>query len=195
MWRRKGRCFRPAATAACIKTTDGGDTWKPILQISENTGITDIDIDPRNPDVMYAAAYQRRRNTSVIVAGGPEAGIFKSTDGGAHWKKARRRPARGRYGPHRAGRFAAEVRRGLRHRFMHRADRKTGFYRSEDAGAHWTHMARLEPAGSRILRRDLRRPVPVRPRLRHGHRRPLTDDGGKTIAHAADSRSTPTTTP
>ncbi len=45
---------------------------------------------------MYAAAYQRRRNTSVIVAGGPEAGIFKSTDGGEHWKQDQRRPARRR---------------------------------------------------------------------------------------------------
>ena len=83
----QGPLFSPGGDRGLYKTTDGGETWKPLLQITENTGITDIDIDPRNPDVMYAAAYQRRRNTSVIVAGGPEAGIFKTTDGGTHWKK------------------------------------------------------------------------------------------------------------
>ena len=57
------------------------------LTISENTGVTDFDVDPRNQDVMYAAAYQRRRHTSTIVAGGPESAIYKTTDAGAHWTK------------------------------------------------------------------------------------------------------------
>ena len=83
----QGPLFSPGGDRGLYKTTDGGQTWKPILQITENTGITDIEVDPRNPDVMYAAAYQRRRNTSVIVAGGPDAAIFKTTDGGENWKK------------------------------------------------------------------------------------------------------------
>src|ERR1035441_7063870 len=76
----QGPLFSPGGDRGLYKTTDGGQTWKPILQITENTGITDLEMDPRNPDVMYAAAYQRRRNTSVIVAGGPDPAIFKTTD-------------------------------------------------------------------------------------------------------------------
>ena len=55
--------------------------------ISENTGVTDVVLDPRNPDVVYAAAYQRRRNAGLLIGGGPEGGIYKSTDGGATFKK------------------------------------------------------------------------------------------------------------
>src|SRR4029079_5397776 len=65
------------------KTTDGGQTWKAVLQISENTGVTDIVLDPRNPDVVYAATYQRRRHTGLLIGGGPEGAIYKSTHRGA----------------------------------------------------------------------------------------------------------------
>ncbi len=137
----QGPLFSPGGDRGLYRTTDGGVTWKPLLQVSENTGITDFDIDPRSPNVMYAAAYQRRRNTSVIVAGGPESGIFKSTDGGAHWNKINQGLPTGDKGrialavsPQKSNIVYATV-------SVHRDDRKTEFYRSEDAGAHWTHMS------------------------------------------------------
>jgi photosystem II stability/assembly factor-like uncharacterized protein len=83
----QGPLWAPGGDRGLFKTTDGGKTWKPVLQISENTGITDMAFDPRNPDVIYAASYQRRRNVGVLIGGGPEAGIFKSVDAGASWKK------------------------------------------------------------------------------------------------------------
>jgi len=136
----QGPLFSPGGDRGLYKTSDGGATWKPILQVSENTGITDLDFDPRNPDVLYAASYQRRRNTSVIVAGGPESGIFKSSDGGAHWSKINEGlPAadKGRIAvavsPQKPDIVYATV-------SVHRSDQKTEFYRSEDAGAHWVHM-------------------------------------------------------
>jgi len=69
------------------KTTDGGKTWKQIIRISEHTGVTDLVMDPTNPDVLYAAAFQRQRKAYSFVGGGPESGILKSTDAGATWKK------------------------------------------------------------------------------------------------------------
>jgi hypothetical protein len=105
----QGPLFSPGGDRGLYKTTDGGQTWKPILQISENTGITDFDIDPRNPDVMYAAAYQRRRNTSVIVAG-----HFQDYRWRKELEETDRRPAPRGPGPHRPGRLAAEARRGVR---------------------------------------------------------------------------------
>ena len=136
----QGPLFSPGGDRGVYKTTDGGATWKPILKVSENTGITDLDIDPRNPNVMYAASYQRRRNTSIIVAGGPESGIFKTIDGGAHWNKINEGlPAadKGRIAlavsPQKPDVVYATV-------SVHRDDRKTEFYRSADGGAHWTHM-------------------------------------------------------
>ena len=77
----QGPLFSPGGDRGLYKTTDGGaDLEAHRCTITENTGVTDFDVDPRNPDIMYAAAYQRRRNTSIVVAGGPDSGIFKTTD-------------------------------------------------------------------------------------------------------------------
>src|SRR4029077_7749140 len=83
----QGPLWAPGGDRGLYKTTDGGQTWKPILQISDNTGISDLIVDPRNYDVMYPCSYQRRRNVGVLIGAGPEAAIFKSTDAGATWKK------------------------------------------------------------------------------------------------------------
>jgi len=71
------------------KTTDGGATWTKVLEISENTGVSDVAIDPFNPDVMLAVAHQRRRHTWTLIHGGPESGLHKSTDGGKTWRRIR----------------------------------------------------------------------------------------------------------
>src|SRR5438034_6450086 len=72
------------------KTTNGGLTWNAEHTISENTGITDVVLAPKNPNVVYAAAYQRRRHVGQAIGGGPEGGIHKSTDGGKTWTKLSR---------------------------------------------------------------------------------------------------------
>ncbi len=63
------------------KTTDGGRTWNAMLTIDESTGVTDVVMDPRDPDTLIAAAWQRRRHVLTLI------GIHKSTDGGKTWKK------------------------------------------------------------------------------------------------------------
>jgi photosystem II stability/assembly factor-like uncharacterized protein len=140
----QGPLFSAGGDRGLYKTSDGGQTWKPLLQISENTGVTDFDIDPRNPDVMYAAAYQRRRNTSLIVAGGPEAGIFKTSDGGAHWKRLTEGLP-----PVDMGRIALAVspqKPDVVYALIMTArnNRQSGYYRSADGGEHWTRGAYRE---------------------------------------------------
>ena len=137
----QGPLFSPGGDRGLYKSTDGGASWKASLTISENTGITDFDIDPRNPDIMYAAAYQRRRNTSIIVAGGPESAIYKTTDAGAHWTRlAEGIPSvdKGRIAlavsPHHPDTIYATITTAQQNKL-------SGFYRSDDAGAHWTMTA------------------------------------------------------
>ncbi|HEU5239208.1 MAG TPA: hypothetical protein VFU37_18910, partial [Pyrinomonadaceae bacterium] len=83
----QGPLWGPGGDRGLYKTTDGGKTWKQILKISENTGVTDVVIDPQNPETVYAASYQRRRHMFTLINGGPESAIYKSTDAGATWNR------------------------------------------------------------------------------------------------------------
>ena len=69
------------------KTTDGGKSWKKVLSIDDKTGCCDVAIDPKRPDVVYAAMYMRLRTAYSFKSGGPQGGIYKSTDAGRTWKK------------------------------------------------------------------------------------------------------------
>ncbi|HSQ56336.1 MAG TPA: hypothetical protein VLM40_11405, partial [Gemmata sp.] len=83
----QGPLWKGGGDRGLYKTTDGGKTWKKVLNIDENTGVTDLLLDPRNSDVLVAASYQRRRHVWTIIDGGPGSAIHRSTDGGKTWKK------------------------------------------------------------------------------------------------------------
>lgn len=82
-----GHLFTPNKMRGVFKTSDGGKTWKKTLFIDENTGIIDLIINPQNPDILYAAAYEKYRFPWHYEAGGKQSGIYKSSDGGDHWEK------------------------------------------------------------------------------------------------------------
>ncbi len=82
-----GPLFGPSADRGLYKTTDGGRTWTKIKYIDENTGFTDIALDPSNPSTIYAASYQRRRSGCCFNGGGPGSGLWKSTDAGRTWTR------------------------------------------------------------------------------------------------------------
>lgn len=114
------------------KTTDRGKTWKKILNISENTGVTDVAVDPNDPDIVMAAAHQRRRHVWTQIHGGPESALYRSTDGGATFNKV---PiARGDLG--RIGFAFSPAQRGLIYARVE-ATENGGFYASTDSGASW----------------------------------------------------------
>ena len=83
----QGPLWSAGGERGLYKTTDGGATWTAILTISPDTGISDVVFDPKNPDILYASAYQRRRAVGQMIGGGPEGGIFKSTNAGKTWTK------------------------------------------------------------------------------------------------------------
>ena len=80
-----GRLFSPSLERGVFKTTDGGDTWRRVLFEDEFTGAIELVLDPRDPDVLYAALWQHSRRAWGHTAAGPGSGLFKSTDGGENW--------------------------------------------------------------------------------------------------------------
>lgn len=117
------------------KTTDGGKNWKKVLNISENTGVTDVVLDPQHPDTLIAAAYQRRRHVWTLINGGPESAIYRSTDGGATWNKVKTGLPAEEMG--RISFAAAPSAPAMVYAMIESTDKKGGIFRSTDFGLTW----------------------------------------------------------
>jgi len=117
------------------KTTDGGETWDLILEVDEHTGINEIHLDPRNPQVMYATAHQRRRHVFTYISGGPGSAIYKTTDGGANWRKLKSGLPGVNMG--RIGMAVAPANPDVLYAIIEAEDDKGGFFRSTDRGESW----------------------------------------------------------
>ena len=80
-------CGAQGGERGLYKSTDGGKNWVNKLSINEWTGVTDLVIDPTNPDILYLASWQRHRNVAAHMGGGPGTSLYKSVDGGETWVK------------------------------------------------------------------------------------------------------------
>lgn len=129
------------------KSVDGGKTWNPVLQVSEHTGIADLIMDPRDPNVLYAAAHQRRRHVFTYISGGPESAIYKSVDGGENWtKQSKGLPAGTDLG--RIGLAISPVDPDYVFAIVEAADSKGGFFRSTNRGETWKKMSDYTTSGN-----------------------------------------------
>jgi photosystem II stability/assembly factor-like uncharacterized protein len=184
----QGSVWGPGGDRGLYQTTDGGKTWTRVLHVDEDTGVTDVAIDPSDPNVLYAASYQRRRSAFGFNGGGPGSALWKSTDGGATWKKiVGNGLPEGEY-----GRIGISVYRknpnivyiSVEQGFRYNAStaytqRRAGIYRSENKGDTWTLMSDWNPRpmyASQIL---------VDPsddqRIYMVNAYSFSDDGGKTF--------------
>lgn len=131
----QGPLWSAGGERGLYKTTDGGKTWKAVINISENTGVTDVVIDPSNPDTMYAASWQRRRHFYTLINGGPESAIYKSTDGGNTWAKLRSGLPTGDMG--RIGLSISPAKTDVVYATVEASGAASGIFRSNDRGATW----------------------------------------------------------
>lgn len=131
----QGPLWADGGERGVYKSVDGGQQWERVLHVSEYTGIADICFDTKNPDIIYASSYQRRRHVGFLVAGGEESRIYKSSDGGSNWKKLSKGLPQGEL-----GRIAITVspqQANVVYALIAGAEKQSGFYRSEDYGESW----------------------------------------------------------
>jgi len=131
----EGPLWSPGGERGVYRSEDGGKTWAATLQIDENTGVTDLEFAPDNPDVVYAAAYQRRRQVWGFLGGGPNSGIWKSADAGKTWRKLATGLPKGDIG--KIGLAVTPANPSLVYATIEATSQERGFYRSRDRGESW----------------------------------------------------------
>jgi photosystem II stability/assembly factor-like uncharacterized protein len=170
------------------KTTDGGKTWIPVLQIDDKTGCCEVHIDPKNPDTVYAAMHYRLRTAYSFHSGSEKGGIYKSTNGGKTWKKLTKGL------PKNTGRIGMDVFESDPNILIATVESKDGgsadirddrskaggVFRSEDGGKSWDRLSVRTPRGwyfgtIYLDPKDSQRVYQL------GWYTEVSDDGGKTF--------------
>lgn len=131
----QGPLWRSGGDRGLYRSTNGGSTWTRVLYVSEETGINEVHMDPRDPRVMYASAYQRRRHVWTLINGGPESAIYKSTDSGNTWRKVSAGLPSVDMG--RIGLAVSPADPDVLYAIVEAADGKGGVFRSVNRGERW----------------------------------------------------------
>ncbi|HNY57763.1 MAG TPA: hypothetical protein PK005_01590 [Bacteroidales bacterium] len=141
----EGSAWGPGGDRGLYKSTDGGKTWEKILNISENTGVNNVVLDPRNPDVIYCTSEQRRRHVGLKIGGGPESAVYKSTDAGKSFEKIMKGLPGGDIGG--MGIAVSPVNPDVLYLIMEAQGDAGGFFRSVNRGASWEKMSSYHSTG------------------------------------------------
>jgi photosystem II stability/assembly factor-like uncharacterized protein len=179
----QGPLWSKGGDRGVFKTNDGGKTWNKVLGVDDWTGANDIQLDPRNPDVLVATTWQRERRTFGFIAGGPGSGVWRSTDGGKNWAKSQSGFPKETLG--RIGLAISPADPDVVYAIAEAADNKGGFFRSRDGGTSWEKMSGTQFGGNyynEIIAdpRDVDRVYAVNTLLM------VTTDGGKTFGRVGE---------
>ncbi|SHI50248.1 VPS10 domain-containing protein [Aquimarina spongiae] len=135
----QGPLWKKGGERGLYKSTDGGKTWKKTLGDSQWVGVTDLQIDPRNPDRLYAATWQRHRTVAAYMGGGPGSGIHRSNDGGETWEELKNGLPKSWMG--KIGLAISPQQPDILYAAIELDRRTGGVYRSSDRGTTWTKQS------------------------------------------------------
>jgi photosystem II stability/assembly factor-like uncharacterized protein len=180
----QGPLWSAGGDRGLYRTTDGGKTWKAVLTVDQNTGVTDVAMDPRNPDVLYAASYQRRRHVFTLIDGGPGSALWKSRDGGANWTKLSAGLPKEEMG--RIGLAIAPARPDTVYAIIEAARNAGGVFRSQDAGANWEKRSGGISSSAQYYQELFPHPTDPDTFYSVDTLLKVTNDGGKTFHNAGE---------
>jgi photosystem II stability/assembly factor-like uncharacterized protein len=142
----QGPLWTSGGERGLYKTTNGGTSWKRVLGNDQWTGVTDIMIDPRNPQILYAATWDRHRTVAALMGGGPGTALYRSDDGGENWTKLTEGLPESNMG--KIGITISPQNPDVVYAAIE-LDRKSGaVYRSSNRGASWTKMSDTVSGGT-----------------------------------------------
>ncbi|MBN2415213.1 glycosyl hydrolase [bacterium] len=174
----EGSVWGPGGERGLYKTTDGGATWKAVLEISEHTGVSDMVMDPRDPDVIYAASHQRRRHVFTKIDGGPETAVYKTTDGGATWRELKSGLPGGDKGA--IGLALSPVNPDVIYAIIEAQGESGGFFRSTNRGESWSRMSDMVAGSPQYYNEIFCDPKDVDKVYSMDTVAKVSEDGGKT---------------
>jgi len=183
-----GHLWGPNKERGVFKTTDGGKTWRKTLYFDENTGIAEMVMDPANNHIIYAAAYNHRRNPFYYNSGGPNSGLYKSTDSGETWKQLKNGLPEGTNG--RIGISVCRTKPEVVYTIIENKD--GGIFRSDDKGESWTRMCDKKTYDQVNFRPFYYSKINVDPNndriiYAYSGKAYVSEDGGKTFTQIARS--------
>jgi photosystem II stability/assembly factor-like uncharacterized protein len=130
-----GDPFKPTPDRGIYRTRDGGRSWQKVLFVSDSTGASDVEMQPGNPEMLFAVMWRGQRKPWTIISGAHEGGVYKSIDGGDHWTKLASGLPNELVGK---GNLAVTAANPNRVYLLYEAKPGGGLYRSDDAGATWS---------------------------------------------------------
>src|SRR5689334_709442 len=180
----QGPLWRKGGDRVVYKTTDGGKTWTRILSVDDWTGANDIQLDPRNPDMLVATTWQRNRRVFAFIAGGPGSAVYRSTDAGKTWNKSQSGFPTEDLG--RIGLSMSPANPSVVYAVADAANSKGGFFRSHDGGASWERMSDYQTGGNYYNEvfadpKNVDRVYAVDVNLQ------VSDDGGRTFRRVGEN--------
>jgi photosystem II stability/assembly factor-like uncharacterized protein len=175
----QGPLWRDGGDRGLYKTTDGGKNWQRILHVSDQTGINEVHADPRDPHVLYASAWQRRRRIWTLIDGGPESAVYKSTDAGKNWRKLTTGLPEVDLG--RIGLDISPADLDVVYAIVEAAEDKSGFFRSTDRGETWEKRSEYKTTSPQYYNEIVCDPKDVDRVYALDTLLHVTDDGGKTF--------------